>query len=151
MRLAPLGGHGTWGGVPPLTPAPGGADRPADARAGDGPVAVLTRARVAPRHWAAFHRAAGAVDAQLRRSPGLLAAVGVGEWPVGLLATFSLWRSVGDVAAFAHRPGSPHADVVARTRRHGWFREELFARFRPYASAGTWEGADPLAGSGNGS
>jgi hypothetical protein len=150
VRLAPLGGHGTWGGVPALPGRPvGGGDGPDPAA--DGPVAVLTRATVAPRHWVAFHRAARGVDAELRVAPGLLATVGIGEWPVGLLATFSLWRRPADVAAFARRPGSSHADVIARTRRDGWFREELFARFRPYASAGTWDGADPLDRVGNGS
>jgi heme-degrading monooxygenase HmoA len=148
VRLAPLAAHGSWGGVAPLE---GTAGRPVPAGGADHdqPVAVLTRARIPVRHWPAFYRAVPAVDDHLRRSPGLLAAVGIGEAPVGLQATFSLWRSTPDMEAFAYR-GSPHEDVVRRTRRHGWFREELFARFRPYRSTGTWDGVDPLAGAGRG-
>ena len=148
VRLVPLSAHGTWGGVAVLA---GMAGR-APAAAGDGPaepVAVLTRARIPVRHWPAFYRAVRPVDDHLRRSPGLLAALGIGETPVGLQATFSLWRSVTDMEAFAYGR-SPHEEVVRRTRRHGWFGEELFARFRPYRSAGTWDGADPLTGAGAG-
>jgi hypothetical protein len=153
VRLAPLRVHGTWGGVDPFADL----DDLAATRlaAGGGPVAVLTRARVPVRHWRSFTRSVPAVEAHLRAQPGLLEAAGVGEWPVGLLATFSLWRDAAAVEAFAYQ-GQAHADVVRATRQGGWFREELFARFLPYGSTGTWAGTDPLAGvrrrgDGNGS
>jgi hypothetical protein len=140
VRLEPLGAKGSWSGRTPL---------PAERGTTEGPVAVLTRARLRVRAWPAFYRAVPAVEAALHAAPGVLAVVGVGEAPVGLQATFSLWRSTEDMAAFASAPG-PHRDVARRARAEGWFAEDLFARFRPYASTGTWGGRDPLAG-GNGS
>ncbi len=150
VRLAPLSAHGAWSGARPLD----AVDADAAAGAGDGPVAVLTRARIALRHWPAFYRSVAAVESHLHRQRGLVAVLGIGEAPVGLQATFSLWRSASDVEAFAYR-GGPHDGVVRRTRAEGWFSEELFARFRPYGSTGTWDGRDPLAtarrAGGNGS
>ncbi|CAN5165867.1 hypothetical protein BH24ACT1_BH24ACT1_10840 [soil metagenome] len=137
VRLVPLSAHGSWGGVHPLGDV-------GSAVHDNGPVAVLTRARIGLRHWPAFYRSVPAVEAHLRRQPGLLAVLGIGEAPLGLQATFSLWRSSGDVTAFAYEE-SPHQAVVSRTREEGWFVEELFARFRPYRSTGTWDGVDPLA------
>jgi heme-degrading monooxygenase HmoA len=151
VRLVPLSAHGSWSGAEPLAGTGDTAASP-----GHGPVAVLTRARIGLRHWPAFYRSVPAVEAHLQRQPGLLAVVGIGEAPVGLQATFSLWRTAADVSAFAYE-ASPHEAVVRRTRAQGWFGEELFARFRPYRSAGTWDGVDPLADSdmrragGNGS
>ena len=90
------------------------------------------------------------VEAALHAAPGVLAAVGIGEAPVGLQATFSLWHSTEEMEAFAVAPG-PHRDAARRARAEGWFAEDLFARFRPYASTGTWGGRDPLRAGGNGS
>ena len=138
VRLALLSGHGRWGGRDVL----------ADLRRGpaptvDGPVAVLTRATVRPSRWHRFRASRPPVSAELAAASGLRAAVAIGEAPVGLQATFSLWADAGAVTAFACSPH--HRDVVRRTRREHWYGEELFARFAPLGSAGTWDGRDPLA------
>jgi heme-degrading monooxygenase HmoA len=135
VRLALRSGHGRWGGRDVLAGL-------ARAEPG-GPVAVLTRAVVRPRAWRRFRAAGPAVSAEVKGAPGLLAVVGIGEAPVGLQATFSLWSDASAMLAFAHRP--EHRDVVRRTRDEGWYGEELFARFAPVASWGRWDGRDPLA------
>jgi hypothetical protein len=136
VKLQPLSWHGTWAGVDVLAGA-------AEGDGGDGPVVVLTRATIPWRKWPAFYRSVPPVESWLHAQDGLLAAVGIGERPLGRQATFSVWRSAAALEAFAYR-GPPHADVVRRSRDDGWFAEELFARFRPYASTGTWSGKDPL-------
>ncbi len=66
-------------------------------------------------------------------------------------------RAPGDVLALAHArdardyaySGADHRAVVApHARASDWYAEELFARFRPYGSAGTWDGRDPLQPAG---
>ena len=128
MRLEPLRWHGAWGGRDPLAGAPRAA-------AGDGPVAILTRAAIRPARLLPFTRAIASPARDLLARPGVLASVGVGEWPVARQATFSLWRGLDDARAYAY-DGDAHREVVRRTREERWYREELFARFRPLRRGG---------------
>jgi hypothetical protein len=144
VRLEHLGAHGAWGGRPLGREWMAAAmAAPVRVDVDPGPIAVLTRAAVRPRHWVRFHRAAGQLAPQLDGQSGLLARVGVGELPVGRLATLSFWSSGAELDRFV-RGQDLHRDIVRRTVAEGWYREELFARFRPYGSSGTWDGTDPL-------
>ena len=123
LSLAPLRSRGTWSGRAPFETM-----SPEAAKAYDGPILVLTRARLRPAQVGAFWRAIGPVARTLPEQPGLLAAFGVGEAPLGFQGTVSVWRSAADIADFAYRRPR-HAAVVARTGQHRWYTEELFARF----------------------
>ncbi len=136
LDLRPTTSRGRWSGRTPF-------GDPAPVR-GDGPVAAVTRARLRTRRAGRFWAAVPPVSEDLHRSPGLRAAVGIGEAPVGLQGTFSLWESAEALRQFAHR-GAAHQEVVARTPREDWYAEELFARFAVVGREGTLHGRDPLA------
>jgi hypothetical protein len=136
VRLRPLASRGSWArwqpfGEPPVTAYD---DRPAR-----GPVAAVTRARIAPRRLLTFWRAVPPVSADLHRADGLRLAVGIGEAPVGLQGTFSLWDSAAALTAFAYGR-APHTEAIRRTAELGWYAEELFARFAVLDVDGTLAG-----------
>lgn len=135
VRLRPRRARGTWSGFTFDADAPGAAV--------PGPVAVLTRATIRARRLVPFYRAIDGPARQLEEAPGVLASLGMGEWPVARQATFSLWRTPDDVRRYAYADGR-HREVVRRSRAEGWYSEELFAQFEPYGSHGTWNGVDPL-------
>jgi hypothetical protein len=139
VRLEPLRAHGAWGGANPLAPGP----TPGGGTAA-GPVAILTRATIRPARLVRFYRSILPPATDLVTRPGLIESIGIGEWPVARQATFSLWESLDAATDFAYARAD-HREVVRRTRNERWYSEELFARFRPYGSSGTWDGRDPLA------
>jgi hypothetical protein len=135
VRLEPLATRGRWSRREPF-------GRP-EPRPWSGPVAAVTRARLVLRRAATFWSAVPPVSADLHQAPGLRLALGIGEAPIGLQGTFSVWDSTSALNAFAYRR-APHAAVIERTRREGWYAEELFARFGVRSATGTVGGVDPL-------
>ena len=135
VRMRPLSTRGRWSGQEPFDPG-------TPAR-WDGPVAALTRARIRPSKFATFWSSVPPVALDLNSRPGLLASMGIGEAPVGLQGTFSVWASGKALTAFAQR-GAAHRQVIAETHRRQWYGEELFARFAVLDATGTLQG-EPLA------
>ena len=134
VRLTPIASRGRWSRREPF-----GDPRPAAPPPVGERVAAVTRARIRPRRAATFWRAVPAVSADLNAGPGLLLALGIGEAPIGLQGTFSLWRSAADLVEFAHRR-APHQEAVRRTPRENWYAEELFARFAVLSVRGSFAG-----------
>jgi hypothetical protein len=118
LTLRPVASRGRWAGREPFA----GTGRP------EGLTLVLTRARLRTRQAVTFWRTIPRVGATLSASPGLLAAFGIGEAPVGWQGTVSVWRAATDLIGFAYRQPEHLAAIdVTATRR--WYAEELFARF----------------------
>jgi hypothetical protein len=134
--LVPLRSRGRWAGREPFAVEPSAHWR--------GPVAAITRARIRWSQQRAFWRAVPPVAVDAGSSPGLRFGVAIGEAPVGLQGTFSVWESPEALAGFAYR-GAPHRAAIDETARRGWYAEELFARFALVGSTGTVDGRDPTA------
>lgn len=136
--LEPVEGHGLWdrkavfGALPSNLPF-------------NGPIAILTRASIRLSRLRQFWRHVPAVSGKMSGAPGFLFSLGIGELPLVKQATFSIWRSVQDMKAFAYQD-KDHLKVIQKTRKESWYSEEMFIRFAIIASLGTIRGKDPLAG-----
>lgn len=133
--LRPLASRGSWSGRAPFGDPP--------PQRYEGPVAAVTRARLVPAKALRFWRAVPPVSADLHERTGLLCRIGIGEAPVGLQGTFSLWSSPRALTDFAYR-GAAHREAVSRTDTERWYAEELFARFAVLDADGILDGSDPL-------
>jgi hypothetical protein len=139
--LRPAAARGRWSRREPFQPS----HQAGRALAPGTPVAAITRARLRWRRAPRFWRAVPPVAAAAGHADGLLWAIGIGEAPVGLQGTFSLWRDAAALRSFAY--GEPaHRAVLARTRQENWYAEDLFARFAIVEAGGTVAGRDPLGG-----
>jgi hypothetical protein len=138
LRCQPLRVSGFWPGMPGL---PAEALPVEDAE----PVAVLTLGRLRLLRTGAFRRSAAPAEADAAGDRALLAGTGLARLP-RLVATFSLWRSAAAMRAYAYRDGGSHEAAIRAHRDRPFHHESAFVRFRPYASQGSWNGRDPLAG-----
>jgi hypothetical protein len=123
IDLRPIASRGRWSGVDPFA-----SEQAGGRYAGKRPVVTLTRARLRASRMTTFWRAIGPVAEGLDTTPGLLAAFGFGEAPLGFQGTFSVWRDATDLVRFAYRHRQ-HQHVIERTVTTGWYAEDLFARF----------------------
>ncbi len=125
--LEPISSHGKWAGKEPFV---------ATAKDWDGQVAAITRARIKWSQNFRFWSSVPPVTVSLKSAPGLVAAIGIGEAPIGLQGTFSLWESAAAIREFAYK-GAAHQKAIADTSAYNWYSEELFARFAVREVRGT--------------
>jgi hypothetical protein len=119
--LSPLSSHGLWAKKNPF-------DFIAPLSNPDAQIAALTRARIKWNKNFIFWKSVPPVVIDLHSNPGLQAAIGIGEAPIGLQGTFSLWKSASALRDFAYK-GKAHQVAIAQTQSIRWYSEELFARF----------------------
>ena len=117
--LEPISSHGKWAGKEPFV---------ATAKDWNGQVAAITRARIKWHQNFRFWSSVPPVTMSLKSAPGLISAIGIGEAPIGLQGTFSLWESAAAIREFAYK-GAAHQKAIADTATYNWYSEELFARF----------------------
>ncbi|UWR24370.1 spheroidene monooxygenase [Sulfitobacter sp. S190] len=127
--------RGAWAGDTPFVAQPAAPDA-------DGPIAALTRASVRLGVLGRFWRRVPNISDKIGRDPSVLFKQGIGERPWVHQVTFSIWPDQAAMNAFA-RTG-PHAEAIRAVRDHGWFAEELYARFSLVAEEGSWDGRAPL-------
>lgn len=118
--LNPISSHGEWSKQKPFIVEPSSH--------GDGPIVAITRARLKWSQAIRFWKSIPPVVTDLHQSPGLIYSIGIGEAPIGLQGTFSVWKSGAALRDFAYK-NSPHRVAIADTKKYAWYSEELFARF----------------------
>ncbi len=131
--MKPLHAKGLWSGINPFTPS-------VDLDQTNPLIAVITRATIRTNKLVKFWRYVPVSQLPiLKGCKGLIYTKGIGEAPLVQMATFSIWQSVEDLKNFAYN--SPeHKEAILKTHRIDWYKEEMFARFQPYRSMGSWGG-----------
>ncbi len=99
------------------------------------PLAVITRATIKPKLAYKFWKYVPSVSKSMNDYKELIFSKGIGEFPLLMQATFSLWSNADAMMSYAYQ-NPKHAEMVQKTRELGWYSEELFARFQPFYQEG---------------
>jgi len=119
---SPISAHGKWAGLQPFE---------VDFELGKtwtGQVLAITRAKIRWSKNLRFWHAVPPVIESLRGGSGIESAIGIGEAPLGLQGTLSIWSDGAALKDFAYK-GEAHSAVIRETVSRRWYSEELFARF----------------------
>ncbi len=130
--IQPLAVSGSWSRRNPFDSV-----ESIDQKIWQGRVAAITRARIKWRHNKIFWSSVPPVNLALKSAPGLIEAIGIGEAPIGLQGTFSIWESPRAISDFAYR-STAHQAAIEATHRIGWYSEEMFGRFAVIKESGDW-------------
>lgn len=106
-------------------------------------ISVITRATIKLRWLVRFWKYVPTSQQPLANNKGLVFTKGIGEVPFTQMATFSIWQDKASLMDFAYRSNA-HRSAIEKTRQLNWYSEEMFCRFQPYRSVGTWNGKNPL-------
>lgn len=137
-RLQPTHVFGGW---PPLDGLVGDDAPRMDA---EEPAAVLTIGRLRLTHAGRFLKASAAAERLAVEDPAMVRGTGLAR-PPGLVATFSLWRSIREMREYAGGAAGPgHRAAVKAHAAKPFHHASAFIRFRPYGAEGTWDGENPL-------
>ena len=129
--LRPISSRGRWAGSEAFDPSA--------ETGGQGSIAALTRATVRPAMLARFWRRVPSISRTIEGEASVRFMIGMGEVPYLHQVTFSIWDDAEAMRRFS-RESATHGEAVRRVAEEGWFSEQLFARFRPLAAVGTWNG-----------
>jgi hypothetical protein len=136
--MKPFQTKGLWSGGNPFTLS-------SELDANNPLIAVITRATIKPSKLFKFWRFVPISQRPIERGcAGLIYTKGVGEAPVVQMATFSVWENVDSLKKYAYN-SVEHREAIKKTHQLDWYKEEMFTRFQPFKTIGTWEGKDLLA------
>lgn len=138
-RLEPRRCFGSWAGMPGLPKK----ELPMD---DDEPAVALTLGRLRALRIRPFLKASKPAERDAVGNPAVVAVTGLTR-PARprLVSTFSVWRTTGAMREYAFGKDGPHQAAVRVDRVRRFQHEQAFVRFRPLASAGSWDGRDPVA------
>jgi heme-degrading monooxygenase HmoA len=136
--MKPIQTKGLWSGGNPFTPS-------LELEANNPLIAVITRATIKTNKLLKFWRFVPISQKPVQRGcAGLIYTKGVGEMPIVQMATFSVWENLDSLKNYAHN-SVEHREAIKKTHQIDWYKEEMFTRFQPFKTLGTWEGKDLLS------
>jgi hypothetical protein len=91
-------------------------------------IAIITRATLNYSRLLEFWKSVPKASKAIKNASGVIWFKGIGEIPFIQQATFSIWENINSVTDFAYK-NKNHADIVKKTRKRNWYKEDLFARF----------------------
>ena len=121
LILKPFQSHGLWSGINPFKIN----DQQTIEKS---KVAIITRATLNYSKLISFWKSVPNSSKAISKAKGVYFFKGIGEIPFIQQATISLWDSIQDVINFAYK-SEEHSEIVKRTRKEKWYKEELFSRF----------------------